>query len=80
MRRRGRGRGGRTRAGELAGIPGVLVHGRRDVSGPVITPWLLHQAWPGSELVVSETSGHGGIEMGQAWDGANESLLQSFSA
>ncbi len=48
------------RAGELAGIPGVLVHGRRDVSGPVITPWLLHRAWPGSRLEVVEDEGHGG--------------------
>ncbi|MFJ4038050.1 alpha/beta fold hydrolase [Microbacterium sp. NPDC090007] len=49
-----------TRAGELAGIPGVLVHGRRDISGPVLTPWLLHQAWPGSRLQIVEEDGHGG--------------------
>ncbi len=48
------------RAHELAGIPGVLIHGRHDVSGPAITPWRLHQAWPGSELHVVETEGHGG--------------------
>lgn len=48
------------RAHELAGIPGVLVHGRRDISGPVITPWRLHRAWPGSELHVVESEGHGG--------------------
>lgn len=39
-------------AHRLAGIPGVLLHGRRDVSGPVLTAWELHRAWPGSELVV----------------------------
>lgn len=50
------------RAHELAGIPGVLVHGRHDVSGPVITPWRLHRAWPGSVLHVVETEGHGGPE------------------
>lgn len=52
------------RAHELAGIPGVLIHGRRDVSGPVITPWRLHRAWAGSELHVVESEGHGGpLEM-----------------
>lgn len=52
------------RAHRLAGIPGVLVHGRRDISGPVITPWRLHQAWQGSELHVVEAEGHGGaVEM-----------------
>lgn len=52
------------RAGELAGIPGVLIHGRFDVSGPAITPWRLHQRWPGSHLEIVETEGHGGtIEM-----------------
>lgn len=50
------------RAHRLAGIPGVLIHGRRDVSGPVITPWRLHRAWPGSELHVVESEGHGGEE------------------
>jgi len=49
-----------SRAGELAGIPGVLIHGRRDVSGPVVTPWELHRAWPGSRLEVVEDEGHGG--------------------
>jgi len=52
------------RAHELAGIPGVLIHGRRKISGPVVTPWRLHQAWPGSELHVVESEGHGGdVEM-----------------
>jgi proline iminopeptidase len=50
----------RERAAELDGIPATLIHGRHDVSGPVITPWLLHQAWPSSELIVVEDEGHGG--------------------
>lgn len=58
----------------LAGIPGFLVHGRRDVSGPVIMPWLLHRAWPGSELVVAEDEGHGGPGMVDAWTAANHRL------
>jgi proline iminopeptidase len=47
-------------AGKLAGIPGVLIHGRSDVSGPAITAWELARAWPGSELIVIEDSGHTG--------------------
>ncbi|MBD8078345.1 alpha/beta fold hydrolase [Cellulosimicrobium arenosum] len=47
------------RMDRLAGIPGVLIHGRRDISGPAITAWQLHRAWPGSELVLLD-EGHGG--------------------
>lgn len=50
------------RAGELAGIPGELIHGRRDISGPAVTPWRLHRAWPGSRLRIVEDEGHGGPE------------------
>ncbi len=46
-------------AGRLAGIPGVLVHGRLDLSGPLDVAWHLARAWPGSELVVIEEAGHG---------------------
>ncbi|GGX89184.1 prolyl aminopeptidase [Streptomyces minutiscleroticus] len=45
-------------AGRLAGIPGVLVHGRFDMGGPLLTAWELHRAWPGSELHVVEDAGH----------------------
>ena len=48
------------RIGELEGIPGLLVHGRRDISGPAETAWLVHRGWPGSELVIVEEEGHGG--------------------
>lgn len=51
------------RVHELAGIPGVLIHGRHDVSGPVATAWELHRRWPGSRLVVVEDEGHGGPKM-----------------
>jgi proline iminopeptidase len=47
-------------AGRLAGIPGVLIHGRLDLGGPVATAWALSRAWPGSELVVVADSGHTG--------------------
>jgi proline iminopeptidase len=47
------------RMDRLADVPGVLIHGRRDISSPVVTAWELHRAWPGSELVVLG-DGHGG--------------------
>ncbi|HKS47727.1 MAG TPA: prolyl aminopeptidase [Amycolatopsis sp.] len=45
-------------AGRLAGIPGVLIHGRLDLSCPVDTAWELAHAWPDAELVVLDDSGH----------------------
>ena len=62
-------------ADRLAGIRGVLIHGRRDVSGPVLTAWELHRAWPGSELVVVEEEGHGGPVMASHWAAAMERLV-----
>lgn len=50
----------RDRMSLVSEIPGVLIHGRHDISGPTITPWLLHQAWANSELIVVEAEGHGG--------------------
>ncbi|MFD5328594.1 prolyl aminopeptidase [Streptomyces sp. NPDC127092] len=50
-------------AGRLAGIPGVLVHGRFDMGGPLHTAWELVKAWPDAELHVVEGAGHlGGDE------------------
>ena len=46
-------------AGRLAGIPGVLIHGRLDLSSPLDIPWQLQRAWPGSELIVVDGAGHG---------------------
>ena len=37
-------------AGRLAGIPGVLLHGRLDLSGPPDVAWQLARAWPDAEL------------------------------
>ncbi|TDB78065.1 prolyl aminopeptidase [Micromonospora sp. KC723] len=45
-------------AGRLAGIPGVLIHGRLDLGSPPTTAWELHRAWPGSELIMVEDAGH----------------------
>ena len=49
-------------AGRLAGIPGVLIHGRHDLGGPLITPWELARAWPEARLVIVEDAGHKGSE------------------
>ncbi len=48
-------------AHRLAGIPGVLVHGRLDLGGPADTAWQLGKAWPDAELHLIGT-GHGGGE------------------
>ena len=47
-------------AAGLAGIPGVLIHGRYDVSSPLDIAWQLSRTWPGSELRVIDDEGHGG--------------------
>jgi proline iminopeptidase len=46
-------------AGRLAGIPGVLVHGRLDLSSPPDVPILLAEAWPDAELILIDDAGHG---------------------
>lgn len=51
---------------KLAGIPGVLIHGHLDISGPLVTPWRLARAWPGSRLVVVEQAGHDTRDPGMA--------------
>jgi proline iminopeptidase len=57
----------------LAGIPGVLIHGRVDMGGPLITAWELSQAWPDAELHVVEDSGHLGTPT------SRDLLLQSLN-
>ncbi|MCY0925471.1 prolyl aminopeptidase [Streptomyces sp. H27-H1] len=47
-------------AHRLAGIPGVLIHGRLDIASPLGTAWELSRAWPGAELTVVEEAGHMG--------------------
>ena len=51
-------------AGRLEGIPGVLVHGRLDLSSPLDIPWQLSRAWPGSRLIVIDDAGHGAGQPG----------------
>jgi proline iminopeptidase len=49
-------------ANRLAGIPGVLIHGRLDMGSPLVTAWELARAWPDARLVVIDDSGHTGSE------------------
>ncbi len=51
-------------AARLAGIPGVIVQGRYDLICPMVSAWQLHQAWPGSELMVIPDAGHSAAEPG----------------
>lgn len=46
-------------APRLNGIPGVLIHGRYDVSGPLEIAWRLSQQWRTSRLQVIDDAGHG---------------------
>ena len=45
-------------AHRLAGIPGVLIHGRLDLGSPIAAPWALSKRWPDSELIVVHQAGH----------------------
>jgi proline iminopeptidase len=47
-------------ANHLKGIPGFLIHGRLDLSAPLLTAWELAQAWPDAALTIIEDSGHTG--------------------
>jgi proline iminopeptidase len=53
-------------AGRLSGIPGVLVHGRLDVSGPPDIAWQLAQIWHDAELIFVDDAGHGAGYPGMA--------------
>jgi proline iminopeptidase len=57
-------------AAKLNGIPGVLIHGRYDVSSPLEIPWRLSQRWETSRLHVLGDMGHGGGSFAAAVTGA----------
>jgi proline iminopeptidase len=60
-------------ADRLAGIPGVLIHGRLDLGAPLVTVWELARAWPDAELVVVADAGHtGSATMRSKWREALE--------
>jgi len=47
-------------AHRLTGIPGVLLHGRHDMSSPPDTAWYLARAWPDARLSFIADAGHKG--------------------
>ncbi|WP_392667921.1 prolyl aminopeptidase [Streptomyces sp. LN785] len=47
-------------ADRLARIPGVIIHGRHDLSCPLGAAWEFSRAWPDSELLVCDDAGHQG--------------------
>lgn len=49
--------------GRLEGIPGVLIHGRFDIQGPLDMPYLVAKAWPDAELQVVGEGHSGGDQM-----------------
>lgn len=53
-------------ASRLNGIPGVLIHGRLDVSSPPDIAWELARAWRSSDLTLVEEAGHGAGDRGIA--------------
>ena len=63
-------------AHRLAGIPGVLIHGRLDLGSPLETAWQLAQAWPDARLFVVDDSGHTG---GAAMDTEILAALDGFA-
>ncbi len=60
-------------AARLEGIPGVLVHGRLDVSGPPDIAWRLSRVWPDAELVLVDDAAHGA-----GYPGMRETLLAAL--
>lgn len=51
-------------AHRLAGIPGVIVHGRYDMPCPARHAYALHRAWPGADFHLVEGAGHAWSEPG----------------
>lgn len=48
----------------IAGVPGVIVHGRYDIVTPLRNAWDLKKAWPRAELRIAHDSGHAMTEPG----------------
>ena len=51
-------------AHKIAGIPGVIIHGRYDVVTPMKNAWDLHKAWPGADFRIVPDAGHAMTEPG----------------
>ena len=46
------------KAGSLADIAGIMIHGRRDLAAPLVTACELKRAWKNADLVVVSEAGH----------------------
>ena len=46
----------------IAHIPAVIVQGRYDIVCPAQSAYELHKAWPGSQLIIAQQSGHSALE------------------
>ncbi len=70
-----------SQAGQLAGIPGIIVHGRYDMVCPLDNAHALHTVWPGSELRIIRDGGHSPYEpaMSDALVHATTDMLQSLA-
>ena len=68
-------------AHRLAGIPGVIVHGRYDSVCPLEQAWLLHQVWRDAELKIVPDAGHAATEppIARALVEATDSMAQRFT-
>jgi proline iminopeptidase len=58
-------------------IPGVLIHGKLDVSGPAVGARELHKPWPRSQFVPVDDKRHGGPKMNQAMMAAIAALTEA---
>lgn len=63
--------------GALRDLPLCMVHGRRDVSGPVHTAWQVKEQLPEAQLHIVETEGHGGELMGRLWRRATDAFAEA---
>jgi proline iminopeptidase len=64
------------KADRLAGIPGVLVHGRLDLGGPPVTAWELARAWLDAELHLVGGGHTGGPDMTRCLIAATDSFAR----
>ena len=65
-------------AGRLRPVPGFIVQGSLDLINLLGTPWQLAAAWPGSELVLIDDTGHGGsTALNSAIIGATDRFARS---
>lgn len=55
----------------------MLVQGRLDLQGPLVTAWELARAWPDAELKVIEGAGHASSDAGM--EAAIVAALERFA-